>query len=114
MLILATSDSYTGPTTVSSGTLELLADNPSSSFTANNGATLLFGPAAFNLNFGFVRALSGGTVQYQNATLSGGFLRGPGTHILLPGTTNIFDGTTIDTGVPVQPTEGHGHSHSST
>ena len=75
MLILATSDSYTGPTTVSSGTLELLADIPSSSFTANNGATLLFGPATFNLNFGFVGALSGGTVQYQNATLNGGFLR---------------------------------------
>ncbi len=102
MLILATSDSYTGATTVSGGTLELLADIPSSSFTANNGATLLFGPATFNLNFRFVRALSGGSVQYQNAIINGGFLFGPGTHSLPAGGATTFDATTINPGTSVQ------------
>ena len=94
MLVLDGSDTYTGATSVNGGTLALLADNASSSFTANNGTTLIFGPATFNLNLHFVRALSGGTVQYQNTTINGGFLRGPGTHVALAGTSNIFNGVT--------------------
>ena len=98
MLILATSESYTGPTSVSGGTLELLADNTSSSFTANSGGILLFNSATLNLNTRSVRASTGGTVQYQNATINGGFLRGPGTHVALAGSSNTFNAvTTYDT-----------------
>ena len=33
-------------------------------------------------------------MQYNNATISNAFLRGPGTHTTLPGTSNIFSGVT--------------------
>ena len=41
-----------------------------------------------------IRAASGAAVQYANATVNGGFLRGPGTHTTLPGTSNYFNGAT--------------------
>ena len=94
MLTLTGSSTYTGATSVSGGTLALLSDIPSSSFTANNGGTLLFNGATVNLNSRLVRAATGGSVQYQNATINGGFLRGPGTHTTLPGTCNYFSGAT--------------------
>ncbi len=33
-------------------------------------------------------------MEYNAATINGGYLRGPGTHVALPGTTNNFNGVT--------------------
>ena len=41
-------------------------------------------------------------MQYQNATIIGGFLRGPGAQTLMAGSTNSFNATTINTGATVQ------------
>ena len=50
-----------------------------------------------------VRAGPGGAgVQYQNVNLTGGFLRGPGTHVLAANSTNAFNATTINTGAVVE------------
>jgi len=92
-LTLAGSIAYTGSTQVSGGTLVLLADNPSSAFTVNNGGTLQFNAATVDLATRYVRAASGGNVQYVNATINGGILRGPGTHATMAGTSNYFSGT---------------------
>jgi autotransporter-associated beta strand protein len=86
--------SYTGTTQVSDGTLVLEGPNASSSFTAGNGGTLLVSGATLNLNWSSARAAAGGIVAYQNATINGGYLRGPGTHSVLPGGTSYFNGVT--------------------
>ena len=41
-------------------------------------------------------------MQYQGATIVGGFLRGPGTQTLPAGSTNNFNATTFNTGATVQ------------
>ena len=46
--------------------------------------------------------MSGGLVQYQNASITYGFLRGPGTQVLVAGTVNSFNATTVNTGAVVQ------------
>jgi len=94
MVILPAPTSYTGSTQVSGGTLVLEGTSASSSFTAGNAGTLVFSGAAFNLNSSVIRAAAGGNVAYQNATIDGGYLRGPGTHSVLPGGTSSFNGVT--------------------
>ena len=93
-LTFAASDSYTGGTTVNGGRLILAAAVQSTTFTANAGGTLQFGNATFNPWFGSIRAQAGGTVQYNGATINGGYLRGPGTHTTLAGSSNFFNGST--------------------
>ena len=41
-------------------------------------------------------------VQYQNANIYGGYLFGPGTHVLAASTTNTFNAVTINAGTVVQ------------
>jgi autotransporter-associated beta strand protein len=94
MMVLSSLGTYSGNTTVNGGTLALLADNSSSALTAGNGATLLFSGATFHLGFDSVRATSGGNVLYQNATIVGAYLRGPGAHVALAGTSNTFNAVT--------------------
>ena len=108
MLTLAGSDVYAGTTVVSGGTLALLADIPSPSFTANNGGTLLVSGATINLNTRYVQALGGGNVQYRNANIIGGFLFGPGTQSLPAGATTVLNATTINPGTGCA---GIGHRH---
>ena len=101
-LDLMTSESYTGPTSVSGGYLYLLADNASSSFTVNSGGFLVIYGVTLNLNTRFVHALAGGNAEYANATINGGFLRGPGNHFFAAGYTNILNATTINNGAAIQ------------
>ena len=102
LLALSGASTYSGSTTVTAGTLAVMADNASSALVAESGAVLQFNGATVNLNTHYVRALLGGSVQYQNATINGGFLRGPGVHTLMAGSTNSFNATTINTGTVLQ------------
>ena len=101
-VVLAGATTYTGTTQVSGGTLVVQGPNASSSFTAGNGGTLEFSGANVNLGSAFVRALGGGSVYYQNANITGGVLRGPGTQTLAASSANSFNGTTINVGAVIQ------------
>jgi fibronectin-binding autotransporter adhesin len=101
-VVLAGAKTYTGSTQVSGGTLVVQEGSSSSSFTASNGGTLEFSSASINLGSTYARAITGGLVQYQNTSITGGFLRGPGSHVLLPGSANSFNATTINTGAVMQ------------
>ena len=102
ILILSGVSTCSGSTAVTEGILAVLADDASSSFTVGSGAGLFFDGATVHLNSSYVRALAGGAVQYQGATIVGGFLRGPGTQTLPAGSTNNFNATTFNTGATVQ------------
>jgi autotransporter-associated beta strand protein len=103
MLTLAVSPSCFGSTIVAGG--KLVLNNSavtSSSFTVNSGGTLCINGTSLGLGNSYLQALSGGTVEYQNTTITGGYLRGRGIHKLLSGSTNIFNGVTINNGVVLQ------------
>lgn len=75
MLVLTGNESFTGTFQASDGTVQF------------DGASAVLGP-------GSIRASSGAVVQYTNAFIQGGFLRGPGMQTTLLGTSNYFSGTT--------------------
>jgi autotransporter-associated beta strand protein len=81
--------SYTGSTTVNGGTL-LMTANASRSFTVDGGTLQV--PYA-DLGTKSFKANPGGAILYQNATISGGFLRGAGSHDI--GAVTRIEGTTI-------------------
>ena len=84
-----------GPFTVNTGLLLLKNVVGGNSFSANNGGTLRFDAATVNLtSAGAIRANFGGAIEYNQSTVNGGFLRGPGTHMLLAGGNNTFNGVT--------------------
>ena len=91
---LAAANTYIGATTVQGGILVLQGNNQSTSFTAASGGTLQMAGNTFNLLYESLTAQAGGTVEYNSATINGGYLRGPGTHATLPGGTNNFNGVT--------------------
>ena len=95
---------YTGLVSVSQGQLVLAVPAAAAAYTATSGGTLQFNGASVNLGSAYasVQALSGGLVQYQNANIYGGWLDGPGTHVLLAATSNTFNDVTIDPGAVVQ------------
>ena len=102
MLTLTAPNTYTGATTVSSGTLVLTGDASSSVFSVNAGDTLKFSGATVNLNSHSMHAAAGGTVVYQNATINGGFLYGPGSHVFPAGSASNLSATTINPTAVVQ------------
>jgi len=97
---LTGANTYTGPTLVSAGSLvqsggtnnSRITVSSGGTFTADNGAALT--PLG---GFGALTAQSGGTVQYDNATVSGGFLSGTGTQEINAGGAT-FNGTTVNLG----------------
>jgi len=99
-LVLSAANTYDS-TFINGGTLSISNNNHlgslSGSLTANNGAKLLVTASTstsrtFNLTTGSIEAASGVVVNYTNATVNGGFLRGPGTHAI--GAGSIFSGVT--------------------
>jgi len=99
---LAGNNSYTGTTSVTGGTLVVQGASMSPAFVASNNALLEFSGSGINLGTGYVRAMTGGTVQYQNASITGGFLRGPYPQVLAAGFANSFGTTTINAGALIQ------------
>jgi autotransporter-associated beta strand protein len=92
-LTLDGENTYTGLTIVNAGRLIITGQNKSMYFTTNSGAVLrLDGITLFDPSTRTLRAQSGGTVEYNGVTVNGGYLRGPGTHSTLAGSTNDFNG----------------------
>jgi len=74
---------FTGAYSVQAGVLDLTAPAHGSDYLASDGGTLRLGDLV-DLNQATIRAGAGGIVEYQGATVRGGFLRGPGVHAILP------------------------------
>ena len=64
------------------------------SLLANNTATIHLGVGTLGLGAGEARAQTGGTIEYVGSTVFNGFLRGAGTHVILPGSASTFSAVT--------------------
>jgi hypothetical protein len=93
-LTLNGAGSYDGKFTVNGGRLILGGAVNTLGGTANSGGTLRFESADVNLNNTFLRANSGGAVEYLNTSVNNGFLRGSGIQTILAGGTTSFNGVT--------------------
>jgi hypothetical protein len=85
---------FTGKMTVNTGELILKNSLGAAEFNANSGGTLRFDAATVNPGEKAIRANAGGVVEFTNSSVNGGFLRGPGTHLLKEGPANSFRGVT--------------------
>ena len=90
---LTSAAGFTGSFVANAGQLVLKNALVGSGYAANSG-TLRFDGATVNLSSFAIRSGGDGGVEYNTATVNGGFLRGPGTHTLLAGGTNTFNGVT--------------------
>ncbi len=96
-------NTYTGTSLVTAGTLVQSGGSNKSTITAANGGAFVAngGTTLSPLNgFGAITAQAGGTVEYDNATLNGGFLSGSGTQLIAAGGAT-FNGTTVNLGTTV-------------
>jgi autotransporter-associated beta strand protein len=100
-LALTAANSLRAGTIVNGGTLSINSNarlgDVAGPVTLNNGAKLLItanttSGRTFNLNTGSIQTNSGITLSYNGAIVSGGFLRGPGTHAIAGGSS--FNGVT--------------------
>ena len=101
--ILTGVNTYTGTSLVTAGTLVQSGGSNKSTITAANGGAFVAngGTTLSPLNgFGAITAQAGGTVEYDNATLNGGFLSGSGTQLIAGGGAT-FNGTTVNLGTTV-------------
>ncbi len=82
----------------------LPADNPASpSFAASSTGILRIDHTTFNLGSRSIQAsATTAGVEYNFAVINGGFLRGPGTHTILPGTSSTFSGVTTFNSTNIQ------------
>src|SRR5438309_11295270 len=80
--------------TVKTGRINLEWPVSPTELAANSGGTLRFTNVATNLNGGSIKSNAGGAAEYSGASISNGFLRGPGTHTVLAGSTSTFTGVT--------------------
>jgi len=86
--------SFTGNFSVTTGRLILQGQVAAANYNVSSGATLRFDATAVNLANGSIQAVAGASIEYNNSTVTGGFLRGPGTHTLLAGGTDTLSGVT--------------------
>lgn len=75
-LTLSGAGSFGGAFTANAGRLILQSAVSGTGFPANSGGTLRFDGTAVGFNAGVILANAGGAVEYNNATISNGFLRG--------------------------------------
>jgi autotransporter-associated beta strand protein len=101
-LVLSGANTYRGGTIVNGGALSINGNarlgDTSGPVTLNNGAKLsvtanMTTARTFNLNTGSIQPNAAVTLTYNGATVSGGFLRGPGTHAITGAASN-FSGVT--------------------
>ena len=92
-LTISPVNTYQGPTTSQAGRLIVTRDGPTLAYVAAGGGTLQVANAAINLGTRSIQAQAGGSVEYNGASVSGGYLRGPGTHATIAG-NNSFSGVT--------------------
>jgi autotransporter-associated beta strand protein len=101
-VVLTGANSYRGNTLINGGTPAINSDanlsDAAGQVTVNNGAKLLVSASTttartLSLNTGSIQVSAGVTYTYDDATVSGGFLRGPGTHAVA-GTSTSFNGVT--------------------
>ncbi len=86
---------YTGAFTANAGELILQGTvNPAAVVTANAGATVRLDGATVSAGDIVLLANSSGTIEYNNTMLNGGFLRGLGTHVIVPGGTTTMSNVT--------------------
>ena len=102
-LTLTGTNTFNGGLTINAGTVSVATDAAlgasNSAVTLNNGGRLMVTGASFttartfNLNFGSLTPVAGGSITYKDATVNGGFLGTGGTHVL-GGTTTSLNGVT--------------------
>ena len=99
-LTLAGSGSFGGAFVVNNGRLILQGGISGASYSIANGATLRFSGTTINAGSSAIQPGLGGTVEYTNSVINGGFLDGPGTHTLLANSTfsgsSAMSGTTLN------------------
>jgi autotransporter-associated beta strand protein len=95
-LTIASVNSYLGPTTSQAGRLIVTSDGPTSAYVAAAGGTLQLAGAPFNLGTRSIRAQAGGSIEYNGAGVSGGYLRGPGVHETIAGNNSFTAVTTYN------------------
>jgi T5SS/PEP-CTERM-associated repeat protein/autotransporter-associated beta strand protein len=96
---LSNVSAFAGSYSAQAGRLTLSGDANGSGYLAAEGGTLQFAGGTVNLDFRHIEATAGGAVEYDSAHIRGGFLRGPGTHTILPGAadTTLSATTTFNT-----------------
>ena len=87
-------NNFGSPAIVTGGRLIITGNWSSSSYTADSGGILRLDTIISTLGAGNIRANAGGSIEYANVTINGGFLRGPGVHTVLPGATVNLNGVT--------------------
>ena len=111
VLVLSASSTYTGGLNINGGTVKVSADSAlgttSNQITINNGAKLEFTQTAstarsLSANTGVIQIDGASTLTYTGNTITGGFLRGTGTHAF--STNSTFIGTTVAQGATVSQT----------
>lgn len=93
--ILADVAAFTGSYFVQSGLAILQGNANGIDYLAGGGGTLRFSGGRVNLGLESIQAAAGGAVEYDSATVRSGFLRGPGTHTIIPNANQTtFNGVT--------------------
>jgi fibronectin-binding autotransporter adhesin len=93
-LTLAQPGSYVGSYAATAGRLILQGSVDASQYSASGGGTLRFEGSVVALGAGSVTSSAGATVQYKDALLNNGFLRGTGQHVLMAGSSNTLNAIT--------------------
>lgn len=93
-LTLTAPGSFIGKVNVDGGRLVLQGGFNATGYNVSSGSTLRFEGGTLSLGSGPITASAGAAVEYSNTTVNNGFLRGPGQHTLLAGSTNAFNAVT--------------------